>query len=175
MNLGSVRARTTLGATAVVALVLAVTGLIVVLSLRSDLVRTADLEAEVGARRVASQIASGVAFGDLRLPDEDEPVQVIDPEGRIVAATEDLASIAGGKKLPPRDPDDDDDDEDEQPGRGEVASRVDFSTREAVVDGVADEYRFAAVEATSPDGTTVLVYAGTDLETTRNAVSSTVR
>ncbi|WP_232835968.1 sensor histidine kinase [Actinocorallia populi] len=176
MNLSSVRARTTLGATAVVALVLAVTGLIVVLSLRSDLVHTADLEAEVSARRVASQIAGGVAFGDLRLPDEDEPVQVIGPGGRVVAATEDLSSVAaGGQDRTRRDDLDDDDDEDGDPGRGEVSTNAVFSTREAVIDGVAGEYRFAAVEATAPDGTTVLVYAGTDLTTTRNAVSATVR
>ncbi|GAA0945257.1 HAMP domain-containing sensor histidine kinase [Actinocorallia libanotica] len=174
MNLGSVRARTTLGATAVVALALVVTGLIVVLSLRSDLVRTADLEAEVSARRVASQIAGGVAFGDLRLPDEDEPVQVVDSQGRVAAATEDLTFLADGGESTPREPDDDDDDEDE-PGRGEVASHVGFSTREAVVDGVAGEYRFASVEATSPDGATVLVHAGADLAATRNAVSTTVR
>ncbi|MEO3782594.1 HAMP domain-containing sensor histidine kinase [Actinocorallia sp. B10E7] len=176
MHLGSVRARTTLGATAVVALVLVVTGLVVVLSLRSDLVRTADLEAEVGARRVASQIAGGVAFGDLRLPDEDEPVQVIGPRGEVLAATEDLASVAGVKGITPRQYDmDDDDKDDDDPGRGEVSTGAVFSTRDATVDGVVDEYRFAAVEATSPGGTTVLVYAGKDLTTTRNAVSATVR
>ena len=177
MNLGSVRARTTLGSTAVVALVLVVTGLLVVLSLRSDLVRTADLEAEVGARRVASQIAGGVAFGDLRLPDEDEPVQVIGPRGEVVAATEDLTSVAGTRGTTPRqyDLDDDDDHDDDDPNRGEVSTNAVFSTRNATVDGVTGEYRFAAVEATSPGGTTVLVYAGKDLTTTRNAISATVR
>ncbi|GAA2723852.1 HAMP domain-containing sensor histidine kinase [Actinocorallia aurantiaca] len=183
MNFGSVRARTTLGSTVVVALVLVVTGLLVVLSLRSDLVRTADLEAEVGARRVASQIAGGVAFGDLRLPDEDEPVQVIGSRGEVVAATEDLTSVAGTRGTSPRqyDLDDDDDRADQDdldtddPNRGEVSTNAVFSTRDATVDGVTDEYRFAAVEATSPGGTTVLVYAGTDLTTTRNAISATVR
>jgi len=180
LNLGSVRARTTLGATSVVALVLVVTGLLVVLSLRRDLVHTADLEAEVGARRVASQIAGGVAFGDLRLPDEDEPVQVIGPRGEIVAATEDLTSVTGTRGASPRQDDlDDDDDQADQdtddPNRGEVSTNAVFSTRDATVDGVTDEYRFAAVEATSPGGTTVLVYSGTDLTTTRNAISATVR
>ncbi len=180
MNWRSVRARTTLGATAVVALVLVVTGLIVVRSLSGDLMRTADLAAEVGARRVASQIANGTSFADLQLPDEDEPVEVVDTENGVLAATEHLTSIAGVPGTTSRRHGGDGDDrrgkdDDDEPAKGEVSNRASFSTRAATVGGETAEYRFAAVEATSPKGVTVLVYAGTELTGTHNAVAATVR
>ncbi|MCD0452094.1 HAMP domain-containing protein [Actinocorallia sp. API 0066] len=88
--LGSVRARTTLGATVVVALALVAAAVPVVLALRADLLRGAGARAEAAAARVASQWASGVSPAALRLPDEDTPVQVVDPAGRVVATSPDL-------------------------------------------------------------------------------------
>ncbi|MET9891343.1 HAMP domain-containing sensor histidine kinase [Streptomyces sp. NPDC006465] len=93
---GSVRAKATLAATAVVAVALAAAGAAVLLSLRADLVDQADAQADSAARHVASQLAAGIAYGDLELGDaEEHPVQVAEEEGRLVAASEDLESVDG--------------------------------------------------------------------------------
>ncbi|WP_406374535.1 HAMP domain-containing histidine kinase [Streptomyces sp. NBC_00647] len=93
---GSVRARATLAATVVVAVALAAAGAAVLLSLRADLVDQADAQADSAARHVASQLAAGIAYGDLELGDaEEHPVQVAEEEGRLVAASEDLESVDG--------------------------------------------------------------------------------
>ncbi|TDC94989.1 HAMP domain-containing histidine kinase [Actinomadura sp. 7K507] len=182
--MSSVRAQTTLGATAVVAGALIVAGLAVVLLLRSSLGDQADLKAEVTARDIASQIAAGARYGGLDLPDgEDHPVQVVAEDGRILAASEDLEAIEGTGSpgvrpapAPPAGDDDDDDDDDDDPERGEVADRdPGFSTGGATVDGQTAEYRFAAVDVTTPRDETVTVYAGADLAAARDAVGTATR
>jgi len=177
----SVRARTTLGATAVVAVALVAAGLAVVLLLRSNLGGQADLKAEVAAREVASQLAAGTPFAALDLPDgEDRPVQVVDEEGRVRAASEDLRRIHGTGSpgvRPGRSPSGDDDDgDDDDPARGEVSGGdPEFSTGRATVDDRTADYRFAAVEVTTPRDETVTVYAGADLAAARDAVGTAVR
>ncbi|MFI0406825.1 ATP-binding protein [Actinomadura sp. 3N508] len=182
----SVRARTTLGATAVVAVALVAAGLAVVLLLRANLGGQADLSAEVTAREVASQLATGTPYRSLDLPDGDEhPVQVVDEHGRVRAASEDLKAISGtgspavrpDRSPPPPDGDSDDDsDFDDDPGRGEVSDDGPrLSTGSATVDGRTADYRFAAVEATTPADETVTVYAGADLAAARNAVGTVTR
>ncbi|MFI0371794.1 sensor histidine kinase [Actinomadura sp. 1N219] len=186
-RLSSVRARTTLGATAVVAVALVAAGLAVVLLLRANLGGQADLEAEVAARDVASQLATGVPYRSLDLPDaDDHPVQVVDERGRVRAAGEDLDAIGGTGSpdvrpdpSPPQGDDSDDDgdsDSDDDPGRGEVSDDGPrFSTGSATVDGRTADYRFAAVEATTPANETVTVYAGADLAAARDAVGTVTR
>ncbi|MGI5415326.1 sensor histidine kinase [Actinomadura luteofluorescens] len=178
----SVRARTTLGATAVVAVALVAAGLAVVLLLRSNLGGQADLKAEVAAREVASQLASGTPFAALDLPDgEDRPVQVVDEQGRVLAASEDLREIHGTGSpavRPVRPPPDGDDDDrgDDDPARGEVAGGdPDLTTGRVTVDDRTAVYRFAAVEVTTPRDETVTVYAGADLAAARDAVGTAVR
>jgi len=193
--LGSVRARTTLGATAVVAVALVAAGLAVVLLLRANLAGRADLQAEVAAREVASQLATGTPFDRLELDDGDEhPVQVVDALGRVRAVSENLTAITGagtGEVRPGAsagapavqgddDGDDDgdgdgDDDDDGAPGRGQVSGDVHHSTGTATVNGRSADYRFAAVQATTPAGETVTVYAGAELQTTRDAVGTVAR
>ncbi|GAA4362699.1 HAMP domain-containing sensor histidine kinase [Actinomadura verrucosospora] len=178
----SVRARTTLGATAVVAVALVAAGLAVVLLLRSNLGGQADLKAEVAAREVASQLAAGTPFAVLDLPDgEDHPVQVVDESGRVRAASEDLRRIHGTGSpdvrpgQPPRGGDDDGGGDDD-PARGEVSGDDPaFSTGRATVDDHTADYRFAAVEVTTPQDETVTVYAGADLAAARDAVGTAVR
>ncbi|WUH96194.1 HAMP domain-containing histidine kinase [Spirillospora sp. NBC_00431] len=182
-RLSSVRARTTLGATAVVAVALVAAGLAVVLLLRANLGGQAGLEAEVAAREVASQLATGTPYRSLDLPDADEhPVQVVDGRGRVRAAGEDLEAINGtgspevrpgsSPARPGGEPDDDDD----EPGRGEVSDDgPSFSTGTATVDGRTADYRFAAVEVTTPADETVTVYAGADLAAARDAVGAVTR
>ncbi|WP_344472017.1 HAMP domain-containing sensor histidine kinase [Glycomyces algeriensis] len=126
----SVRARATVGATLVVAVALVAAGLLVVTLLRDNLYGRAELTAEVSARSVAGQLASGTAPSAIELPDDDELVQIVDANGTVVAASEDLAGAeAVGAFAPEPDPtrteptetaqaetqtDDDDDDGDDQ-------------------------------------------------------------
>ncbi|MFE2598260.1 sensor histidine kinase [Streptomyces sp. NPDC059396] len=97
---GSVRAKTSLGATAVVAVALVAAGIAVLLSLRANLTDQAGREADAAAREVALDIAARVpdlmAYRDLALPEtQDHPVQVTTPDGRPLAASEDLERISG--------------------------------------------------------------------------------
>ncbi|MFE3137420.1 ATP-binding protein [Streptomyces scopuliridis] len=96
----SVRARASLGATAVVAVALVAAGIAVVLSLRANLTGQADRSADAAAREVALNIASLVpdqtSYAGLDLPDDVEhPVQVTDEGGRLLMASEDLQRISG--------------------------------------------------------------------------------
>ncbi|MCF3176471.1 two-component sensor histidine kinase, partial [Streptomyces sioyaensis] len=84
--MGSVRARAAAGATVVVALALVAAGTAVLLVLRSHLQNQAGLQAEVAARDVAGQIATGTPYDKLDLPDgEDRPVVVTGGDGRVLA------------------------------------------------------------------------------------------
>ncbi|WP_098021919.1 sensor histidine kinase, partial [Streptomyces sp. wa1071] len=184
----SVRARAAIGATLVVAVALVAAGLAVLLVLRANLIDQADLQAEVAAREVAGQLATGTPYDELELDDEeDHPVQVTDEEGRVVVVSKDLRAVTGtgtsgvtpvpSASPSPRDGDDDaddaDDDDGSRPGRGEVSSDdPDFSDGTATVDGTTADYRFAAVEATTPDGVTLTVYAGAPLAAEQEAVNT---
>ncbi|MFJ8706877.1 ATP-binding protein [Streptomyces anulatus] len=189
----SVRARAAIGATLVVAVALVAAGLAVLLVLRANLIDQADLQAEVAAREVAGQLATGTPYDELELDDEeDHPVQVTDEEGRVVIVSKDLRAVTGtgtsgvtpvpsasaGASPSPGDDADDADDADEdgdgsRPGRGEVSSDdPDFSDGTATVDGTTADYRFAAVEATTPDGVTLTVYAGAPLAAEQEAVNT---
>ncbi|MFF0743994.1 ATP-binding protein [Streptomyces sp. NPDC004111] len=180
----SVRARAALGATAVVAVALIGAGLAVLLVLVAKLTDQTDLQAEVAAQEVASQVALDVPFDRLELPDkEDNPVQVVTEDGRLVAVSEKLEAISGAGSdrtrpdapgAPPADGDGDDDaDERRDPGRGEVSrDEPRFTSGAATVDGDGADYRFAAVEATTSAGATVTVYAGAPLAAEQDAVGT---
>ncbi|MEU3054013.1 sensor histidine kinase [Streptomyces griseus] len=193
----SVRARAAIGATLVVAVALVAAGLAVLLVLRANLIGQADLQAEVAAREAAGQLATGTPYEDVELDDEeDHPVQVTDEEGRVVIVSKDLRAVTGtgasgvtpvpsasaGATPSPGDDDDgaDADDEDDdgdddrsRPGRGEVSSDdPDFSDGTATVGRTTADYRFAAVEATTPDGVTLTVYAGAPLAAEQEAVNT---
>ncbi|MFI5483842.1 ATP-binding protein [Streptomyces rubiginosohelvolus] len=187
----SVRARAALGATLVVAVALIGAGLAVLLVLRDNLIGQADLQAEVAARDVAGQLATGTAYDDLELDDEeDHPVQVVDEEGRVVIVSKDLRAVtgtgatdvtpvpsasAGATPSPDGDDDGDDgqDDDSSRPDSGEVSSDdPEFSDGTATVDRTTADYRFAAVEATTRDGVTLTVYAGAPLAAEQEAVGT---
>ncbi|MFJ8644754.1 sensor histidine kinase [Streptomyces sp. NPDC093546] len=166
----SVRARTALGATLVVAVALAVAGVALLAVLRSHLVDQAGLQAEVSARSVAAQIAGGTPFGRLDLPDdtEEHPVQVVDEDGRVVAIGEDIEAIGGTaspatRAVPPAA-------QDGETETGEVSDEAAYSTGDVTVDGDTATYRFAAVKASGPQGEAT-VYAGAPLVTASAAVS----
>ncbi|WP_030079260.1 sensor histidine kinase [Streptomyces baarnensis] len=191
----SVRARAAIGATLVVAVALVAAGLAVLLVLRANLIDQADLQAEVAAREAAGQLATGTPYEDVELDDEeDHPVQVTDEEDRVVIVSKDLKALTGtgasgvtpapsasaGATPSPGDDDDGDDDADDdgdedrgRPGRGEVSSDdPDFSDGTATVGRTTADYRFAAVEATTPDGVTLTVYAGAPLAAEQEAVNT---
>ncbi|MGI5218704.1 sensor histidine kinase [Nocardia sp. CA-290969] len=87
----SVRARTTTSATAVVAVALTAAGLLVLTSLRHNLVDSAGVQAENTARQIAGQLERGTGLTALRFPDpDDEPVQIVATDGHVLAAEGEL-------------------------------------------------------------------------------------
>ncbi|MEU6484327.1 HAMP domain-containing sensor histidine kinase [Streptomyces sp. NPDC046887] len=161
----SVRARTSLGATLVVALALAVAGVALLAVLRGSLASQAELQANVTARSVAVQVAAGTPFGELDLPDEAEehPVQVVS-DGRVVALGEGIEAIEGAGsrsvRVVPAGPVEEGDGD----GGGGVSEDVRYSTGEVTVEGEREAYRFAAVEAKAGDGREATVYAGSAVQ-----------
>ncbi|MBT2428770.1 histidine kinase [Streptomyces sp. CB00316] len=187
----SVRARAAIGATLVVAVALVAAGLAVLSVLRTNLIDQADLQAEVAAREVAGQLALDTPYAELDLDDEeDHPVQVTDEQGRVVFVSKGLRAVSGtastgvspvpsasvGATPSPGDDDDDDDDDggdSARPARGEVSSDdPDFSDGTATVGSEQADYRFAAVEATTPAGLTLSVHAGAPLAAEQEAVDT---
>ncbi|MEU1848509.1 HAMP domain-containing sensor histidine kinase [Streptomyces sp. NPDC019990] len=179
---GSVRARATLAATLVVAVALVAAGAAVLLSLRSNLMGEAGTQAERSARAVASELAAGTPYGELSgLDGDDGPVQVLDEDKRLVAASEHLEKISGTdsdrvKPQPPaaprRDDDDDADDRPEALEPGEVAGESVFKNGSATIDGDTEDYRFAAVEVETQDQGRLKVYAGWPLAAEHGAVQT---
>jgi signal transduction histidine kinase len=177
---GSIRARATLGATLVVAVALVAAGAAVLLSLRSNLIGEAGTEAERSARAVASELAAGTPYDKLSgLDGDDGPVQVLDENKRLVAASEDLQKISGTdsdqvKPQPPvaprGDQDDDSDEHEEALEPGEVAGKSVFSNGPVTIDGDTEDYRFAAVQVETHDRGTLKVYAGAPLAAEHGAV-----
>ncbi|MEU7432032.1 HAMP domain-containing sensor histidine kinase [Streptomyces sioyaensis] len=182
--MGSVRARAAAGATVVVALALVAAGTAVLLVLWSHLQNQAGLQAEVKAREVAGQIATGTPYDKLDLPDgEDRPVVVTGGDGRVLAVGEDVRAVdgksvgkgAGGSRAG-RSADDEDGEDGEDDGTrlkpGEIDDDVDFRDGSADVDGKVAGYRFAAVEAKDSRGAEVTVRAGSALAPEEDAVAS---
>ncbi|PPS89289.1 sensor histidine kinase [Streptomyces sp. MH60] len=180
---GSVRARATLAATLVVAVALVAAGTAVLLSLRSNLLGEAGTQAERSAREVATELAVGTPYADLSLDVDDRPVQVVDDDGVLVAASEDLERISGTgvgtvKPRPAASPGgedqdtDDDDDSGESLDPGEIGGRITVSDGSATIDGDTEDYRFAAVPVKTDDRGTLTVYAGAPLSAEHGAVNT---
>ncbi|MFI1759011.1 ATP-binding protein [Streptomyces sp. NPDC020571] len=180
---GSVRARATLAATLVVAVALVAAGTAVLLSLRSNLLGEAGTQAERSAREVATELAVGTPYADLSLDVDDRPVQVVDDDGALVAASEDLERISGtgvdtvkprpAASLGGEDQDtDDDDDSGESLDPGEIGGRITVSDGSATIDGDTEDYRFAAVPVKTDDRGTLTVYAGAPLSAEHGAVNT---
>lgn len=186
----SVRARTTVAATVVVAVALTAAGFAVLAVLRHNLVHSAEMQAETTARDVAAQLATGTDPARLRLPDaESGPVQVVSLDRRVLAADDDLAGKPPMADFGPyakasEDDDDDDDeredDEDEAEDDESPSPSTDPTTADAEFGDVRltvdDEdgphpFRVAALPATVRGGQPVTVYAGSSLETADSAVA----
>ncbi|MEU9113788.1 HAMP domain-containing sensor histidine kinase [Streptomyces sp. NPDC048483] len=178
--MGSVRARAAAGATVVVAVALVAAGTAVLLVLWSNLRDQAGLQAEVAAREVATQIATGTAYDGLDLPDgDDHPVVVLDDDGRVLAAGDEVRAVDGKTvgpskrgSAPPQDDDEDEDDDGGGPRPGEVDDDAHYRDGTANVDGKVADYRFASVEAKDTGGATATVRAGSALAPERNTVGT---
>ncbi|WP_425829481.1 sensor histidine kinase [Streptomyces fractus] len=173
----SVRARAALAATLVVAVALVAAGATVLLSLRGNLTDQAGGDADSTARRVATSLATGTAPDALDLDDED-PVQVVDEDGRVLAASEDLEKISGtgvsDVKPAAARPDDDGDDDggDDDNRNGSVSDHTDYTDGSATIDGDSAGYRFASVEVEDTAYGDLTVHAGGSLEAEQSAVST---
>ncbi|MET8895792.1 sensor histidine kinase [Streptomyces albogriseolus] len=189
---GSVRSRATLGAVLVVAVALVAAGAAVLLSLRANLTGEAGTRAERSAQAVASELAARTPLGKLSgLDAEDTPVQIVDEDGVLLAASEDLERISGAgtaevTPAPARSGADDgrdrdDDDRDDDSGRpdddeslepGEIAQGASYANGTATIDGDTEDYRFAAVEVETPDRGRLTVHAGSPLAAEHSAVGT---
>ncbi|MDT6984778.1 ATP-binding protein [Streptomyces lusitanus] len=193
---GSVRSRATLGATLVVAVALVAAGAAVLLSLRANLTGEAGTRAERSAQAVASELAARTPLDKLSgLDADDTPVQIVDEDGVLLAASEDLERIDGTgtaevTPAPARSGGDDDgDDSDDRSGRsddddrdddrdddslapGEIAQGASYTNGTATVDGDTEDYRFAAVEVETPDRGRLTVHAGAPLAAEHSAVGT---
>ncbi|MGY0491722.1 sensor histidine kinase [Streptomyces sp. WG-D5] len=173
---GSVRARAALAATLVVAVALVAAGATVLLSLRGNLTEQAGGAADSTARRVAGLLATGTAPGDLDLDDED-PVQVVDDDGRVVAVSEDLEKVSGTgvRDVTPaaaRPEDDGDEDASDDRRNASVSDQTDYTDGSATIDGDSADYRFAAVEVEDTAYGDLTVYAGGSLDAEQSAVNT---
>ncbi len=183
---GSVRSRATLGATLVVAVALVAAGTALLLSLRANLTGEAGTRAERSAQAVASELAARTPLDKLSgLDAEDTPVQIVDEEGVLLAASEDLERISGTgtSAVTPApapsdeddrdDPDDRDDDRDDDSlDPGEIAPGANYTNGTATIDGDTEDYRFAAVEVETPDRGRLTVHAGAPLAAEHSAVGT---
>ncbi|MCP9996022.1 HAMP domain-containing histidine kinase [Streptomyces werraensis] len=192
---GSVRSRATLGATLVVAVALVAAGTALLLSLRANLTGEAGTRAERSAQAVASELAARTPLGKLSgLDAEDTPVQIVDEDGVLLAASEDLERISGTgtsevTPAPTRSDEDgrddrdgpdhrddrddlDDRDDDESLEPGEIAQGASYTNGTATVDGDTEDYRFAAVEVETPDRGRLTVHAGAPLAAEHSAVGT---
>ena len=97
----SVRVRTTVGATVVVGVALVVAGVLVVLLLRRDLTASVDAAADAPGRGPGRRPGGGERPGVARRSDDDDEalVQIVDEDGRVLAASEDLEG--GRRRWPP--------------------------------------------------------------------------
>ncbi|MBO1336249.1 HAMP domain-containing sensor histidine kinase [Streptomyces sp. VRA16 Mangrove soil] len=170
----SVRARAALAATLVVAVALVAAGAAVLLALRGNLTQQAGSAADSAARRVATSLATAAAPADLDLDDDDQPVQVVDEDGRLLAASDDLERISGtgtgAVKPVPVQRDDDRGDDDR--GSGKVSDSTGHRDGSATVDGDSADYRFAVVEVEDTAYGDLTVYAGASLSAEQSAVTT---
>jgi signal transduction histidine kinase len=140
---GSVRARATVGATAVVAVALMAASFALFAIVHTDLQRNADDTATQQADTVAGLAAQGKLPELLPLAHGADFIQVVDADGHVVAASQNLVGRPAIARLSPRD-------------------GTTRTTRSGVPFDDGHRQRIVAVSARTPSGE-VTVYAGTSL------------
>jgi signal transduction histidine kinase len=131
-------------AAAVFGLALVVAGVALLTLVRRSLVRQIDEVAEVRAEDIAALVRQGLLPATIAAPDEDSLVQVVDADGRVVAASANARGLRPVGVL--------------RPGGGEAAVRTVDD-----VPGLGGSYRLLALMETSPEGPRT-IYVATSLE-----------
>ncbi len=149
---GSVRVRTTLAATAVVALALVIGTWVLLLTLEGALTRSQDDSARTRAHDVASLVAAGTLPASLTPTNDDSFIQVVDDSGQVLSATSNFRGRTSAFSF--------------RPAGDEPVVRTVTGVRD---DQDLEDYRVWALRAGSGD-TGATVYVATSLE----AVSDTV-
>lgn len=150
--LGSVRVRTTLAATLVVGLALALGGWLLLVTLQRSLTHRDDVVARGWARDLAAQLTDGSMPAVIPPHGDDDVAQVVGRHGDVRTATRNIIGRARLLSLTP---------DGSEPVVRTVPDVPDDREREA--------YRVWALAATSPDGP-VTVYVGTSLESVHETV-----
>ncbi|MGH3507553.1 MAG: sensor histidine kinase [Nocardioidaceae bacterium] len=151
------RIRLTVLAGVVTALVLAGASLLLVLLFQRSATATADDLSRSRAADLLTLAARGTLPQTLTTVGDDGVAQVLDDEGRVLAASD---NVQGKPALTTERPDDDD--------------AVVFQINDAPDDDETEDYRVWAVQGESPDGP-VFAYVGTSMEAVSESVSSLVR
>jgi signal transduction histidine kinase len=108
--LGTIRARATLGAVAVVAVVLTIVAVLQIRVIEDHLIDAAEESAAVQAAHVAQQAQAGALPSTIALADEDTRfVQVVDAEGTPIAASDNVETRRRVVNLRPEPANSDDD------------------------------------------------------------------
>ena len=157
---GSVRARTTGIALLVVAVALVAGGVALVVALRVALTDGVERSVRQEAESAADVLTDGGTPAVLTGDDDDTVAQVLDADGRVVAASPGLVDDDADD---PDDSDDDDSGDPDGPG-GDVAIAPDLrSGRSATVELPDEDETFlaVAVRADTPDGPRTVVVAST--------------
>lgn len=150
---GSVRVRTTIGATAIVGVALIIGAVVLVGVLRRNLYDNVQTAARLRADDVVALLEAGSRPEQLAVEDEDASlVQVVGADGRVLAAS---GNIEG--ELPVADLD---------PGAAQTV-------RALPIDDEEDAYRVVAAEANTSDGA-LLVLVGRALEPADETVAAVV-
>jgi signal transduction histidine kinase len=148
--------RTTLAALAVVGLALVVAGVAVVWVLSTSLTSTVDASARLRAEAIASLAATGTLPRSLAVPGDDSiVVQVIDANGRVVAASANIADEAALVRV------------------GQGSNGVGISTVDGLPVGEQGAFRVARQSVTTPHGTWTVV-AAASLGPARHALTNVI-
>jgi signal transduction histidine kinase len=139
---GTVRAWTTIAATLVVGIGLALAGIGLIGILRASLVSNVEQVAELHAADVAAALVNGAATSIIEA-DDDEFVQVIDSRGSVFAASDNIKGLPPVTSLAPQDEE----------------SLAETMTSPAGLEGT---YRVVAISAQDPEPLTI--YVGTNLK-----------
>lgn len=152
---GSVRARTTLAATAVVALALVVGTWVLLLTLEGALTRSTDDAARTRAHDVASLVAAGTLPASLTPTNEDSFIQVVDDSGQVQSATSNFRGRTSAFSF--------------RPSGAEPVVRTVTGVRD---DQDLEDYRVWALRAGSDDPGEATVYVATSLESVSDTVAT---
>ena len=151
---GSLRARTTLAATLVVAVTLVAAAWVLVVTLEQALTRSQDDAARTRARDVAALAAAGTLLRTLAPSNDDSFIQVVDDGGAVLAATSNVGGRPAAFSF--------------AASRGAPVVRTVHGVRD---DQDLEDYRVWALRRGSPTGE-VTVYVATSLEFVADTVAT---